>query len=138
MSFQQKSTWAMFGTMLFVYGGYFLSLRGAYLAAPGQVLAWDYRDEMLAAVICLVVIAIVAHIVIALFGPDETDERDRAIERMGDYVGGYVLGAGSLTAMGMAMFELPHFWIANMILLGLVLGELVGGAVKLVYYHRGY
>jgi hypothetical protein len=37
----------------------------------------------------------------------------------------------------MAMAELPHFWIANVIYLGFVLSAVLGSTLKIVAYRRG-
>ena len=44
----------------------------------------------------------------------------------------------ALVGLGMAMYEMAHFWIANTLLLGLVMAELVGGCAKLYLYRRGF
>jgi hypothetical protein len=69
---------------------------------------------------------------------DDEDERDRLIERRGDQVGGYVLAVAALVGMGLAMVEGAYFWIANALLAGLVLSELVKGIVMLSAYRRGF
>jgi hypothetical protein len=65
------------------------------------------------------------------------DERDREINRFGEYVGGFALVVAVLIGLGLAMFEVDHFWIANALLAGLVLSELVAGATMVVLYRRG-
>lgn len=140
MSFEEKSTWVMLLTVTGVYSWYFLTILPAWSAA-GEAAVADYRALMLGTVLVLVVVAIVAHIVIAVAAPDESDlidERDRSIDRYGEYIGGYLAGAAALTGMGMAMYELPHFLIANVILLGLVISEIVTGLVKIYCYRRGF
>ncbi|NND43767.1 MAG: hypothetical protein HKN58_00485 [Xanthomonadales bacterium] len=138
MSFQEKSCWAMLVIIAGVYGWYFSSVFDQLgSVALGEIA---YRGPMLYTVVLLIVLAIVAHILIAVTAPkdaDASDERDRSINRYGEYIGGYVLGSGALTALGMAMFELPHFWIANVILAGLVLSEIASLLTRIVLYRRG-
>lgn len=139
MSFQEKSTWIMLAVILAVYGWYFavIGLEIGDIA----VAEIAYRPLMLVTVGALVVLAVAAHIVIAVAAPkdaDASDERDREINRNGEYVGGYVLGVGALFALGLAMFEVEHFWIANAILAALVLSEIVSGVTKVVQYRRGF
>lgn len=125
MSFQEKSTWVMGIILLGVYGWYFSVVLGQLEGGDVEVI--DYRSQMLTTVVLLIVAAVVAHVVIAVANPqdaDRTDVRDREINRYGEFVGSYVLGTGALVALGMAMFEVEHFWIANVILAGLVLSEL--------------
>lgn len=138
MSFQEKSTWTMGAIMVMVYGWYFAVVFGR--VGEQDVAEIVYRPLMLTTVLALVVLAAASHILIAIAAPGEADRadvRDREINRYGEYVGGYVLGVAALVALGMAMFEVDHFWIANVILLGLVLSELVSLGTKVVLYRRG-
>lgn len=138
MSFQEKSTWTMGAIMVIVYGWYFAVVFGQI--DERDVAEIVYRPLMLTTVLALVVLATASHILIAIAAPDEADRadvRDREINRYGEYVGGYVLGVGALAALGMAMFEVDHFWIANVILLGLVVSELASLGTKVVLYRRG-
>ena len=138
MSFQEKSTWVLLGTYLVTYGWYFIAVSSDL--STTDVGAIDYRLLMLATVIALVVLAVAAHIIIAIASPkdaDRTDERDREINRYGEYIGGFVLGAGALVVLAMAMFEVEHFWIANVLLVAMVLSEITSAVSKIVLYRRG-
>lgn len=138
MSFQERSTWILGVIMLVVYGWYFTTVF-AGIDDPAMT-AVGYKGMMVATVIVLVILAVVTHIIIAIADPkgaDQNDERDREINRYGEYVGGYVLAVGAVIAMGMAMLEMDSFWVANAILAGLVLSELVSAGVKIVLYRRG-
>ena len=44
---------------------------------------------------------------------------------------------GVLGVLALAVFEAAHFWIANALLLSLVLAEIVAGIRKLTLYRRG-
>jgi uncharacterized membrane protein YidH (DUF202 family) len=141
MSFQEKSAWIMVTAVLIVYGVYFLTVFDGFLWGYVDVATVTYRSKLAVTTITLIIIAVVAHSLAAWTTPeeaDQTDERDKAINRQGEYVGGFVLGALAVMALFLALLELDHFWIANCILLGLVLSELVAGAVKLMLYRRGF
>lgn len=138
MSFEEKSTWGMLATMIIVYGWYFSTIGGDL---GGDVSSIDYQGTMLVTVLAVVAIAVVFHILIAVVDPkgsDQSDERDRYINRFGEYIGGFVLTAGALAGMGMAMAEFEYFFVANTILAGLVLSEIVSGVTKIVLYRRGF
>jgi len=138
MSFKEKVAWVMLVVMVLVYGGYFYSILGA-LSAGVTVGEIPYRGAMLATVVAVVVLAVAGTIgvTIAARGDDSSDERDREIDRHGAWLGGIVLAVGVLGGMALAMFEAAHFWIANLLLLSLVLAELTAGVRKLVLYRRG-
>lgn len=138
MSFQEKSTWITTTAMIIVYGWYFVSVLGQVGSVDvGEI---GYRGMMLVTVGALVVLLIVGHVLAAVIDPkeaDRSDDRDREINRRGEFIGGYVLGTGVLVALAFAMFEVEHFWIANTLLLSLVISEVVTGAVKILLYRRG-
>lgn len=67
-----------------------------------------------------------------------TDDRDREIDRMATVRTLLVLVAGALAALGMALAEWPHFWIANVIYLAFVLQAVSSAVVKIVAYRRGF
>ena len=84
---------------------------------------------------------ILAHIAVAIAAPkdaDKKDQRDKEIRRFGDYIGQIYVGIGGVAALGMAMAELNHFWIANVIYLGFVVSTLVGSTTKIFAYRRGF
>ena len=139
MSFQEKSTWVMLLSVTLVYGTYFVVVIGDVAAIP-EVRDIAYRGMMLATVVALIGLAAGTHILLAIASPgeaDKTDERDREINRFGEYIGGFVLAVGVVVGLGLAMFEIDHFWIANALLAGLVLSEVVAGFTKVVLYRRG-
>ena len=136
MSFQEKSAIAMIGALAVVYGAYFAIVGRWLTVAPADEIV--YQPLLIVAIVPLVVLAVVSHLVIALANPREAgaeDERDRLIALRGERVGGYVLALGVFG--GLAMAELPPFYIAHALLLAWVLAELVEGATKIVLYRRG-
>ena len=68
----------------------------------------------------------------------QADQRDKDINRLGEYVGGIVLAVGMVVPFGLAMLEVPYFWIANAMFLTFVVAGLCGTIVKLVLYRRGF
>jgi len=70
---------------------------------------------------------------------NKEDERDRAINRFGDFHNvGLFSVIGGVSALVMAMAEVDHFWIANVLYLAFILSAIVGNAAKIVAYHRGF
>ncbi|MEN0061364.1 MAG: hypothetical protein AAGA48_04390 [Myxococcota bacterium] len=139
MSFREKSTWVMLVLIVGVYGAYFASILGLFGDAP--ILATvAYRPLMVLTVVVLVAASVVMHIVVALTTPTAEhggDERDRLVERKGESIGGAVLGVATLFAIGLACLEVDHFWIANGLLAGLVLAEVVSRTSQIVSYRYG-
>ena len=139
MSFEEKSSWVMLIVITVVYGWYFTSVVGD-LSAGTVVTDITYKGAMIGTVVAVIVLAIGGHIsiTVAARGDSSSDERDREINRQGEYIGGFVLGTGALVALALAMLEKDHFWIANTILLTLVLSEMTSGVVKILIYRRGF
>ncbi|MCH8489780.1 MAG: hypothetical protein LAT81_07585 [Oceanicaulis sp.] len=144
MTFLEKSNLLMLGAMVRVYGAYGALVFGGPLASGAgidtEIGLMMSNGLMIASVVALVAIAIFGHVVIALLNPKEAsrqDERDALIEMRGDQRGGFVMAVCAVCAMGLAMVATAHFWIVNLILAGLVLGEIVKAVSKIIDYRRG-
>lgn len=140
MSFQEKSIALMVVIMVVEYGWYFTLVVGQLDTADvGGFPHRGYQGPLLVTVVALVILAVVGHILFAVLPPheeDRSDERDHLVNMRGEMVGGYVLGTAAFAALVLAMIEAEYFWIANSVLLGLVLSEVVAGVTKLALYRR--
>jgi hypothetical protein len=67
----------------------------------------------------------------------QVDERDREIGRFGDHIGQSFVVIGGVSAMVLAMVEVAHFWIANVLYLSFVLSAVLGSLAKIAAYRRG-
>jgi hypothetical protein len=141
MSSEERSTWIVAAATALIYGWYAINILGDAASTPvGEI---EYQGLLVVMVIVFVALIIVSHIVLtgiaALTGQnDGSDERDRKIDRFGEYIGGYVLGTGLLVVLVLAMAEAEYFWIAHAALGVLVLAELVTNATKIVLYRMGF
>ena len=139
MSFKEKSTWIMAITTFGAYVAYVSLIFGRAENTP--LTDVPYTTTLLWTISAMVVVAIVAHIVAAIAAPedaDKEDQRDREIDRLGEYTGSWFVHIGALAALGMAAVELDHFWIANVLYLAIVLSALLASATKIVAYRRGF
>ncbi|MEJ2401211.1 MAG: hypothetical protein P8Y52_07435 [Xanthomonadales bacterium] len=138
MSFREKVVWVMLVIMVVVYGGYFASVLQAVNAGI-EVSEIAYRRAMLGTVITVVCLSIVGTIAVTIVsrGDDAEDERDREIDRYGASLGAVVLAVGVLGGLALAMIGAAHFWIANVLLLSLVLAEIAAGLRKVIRYRSG-
>lgn len=139
MSFEEKGTWIYAGISLVVPAVYLAGIIGPLQNTAVSEVA--YQLPMLTAIGVGIVLAIVARIVVTITSPrdvDRSDERDANINRFGEYVGGFVLWAGALVALGMALAEFEQFWIANAIFAAFTLTGLTTSVVKVVGYRRGF
>ena len=139
MSFKEKSTWIMAITTFGAYVAYATLILGRAEQLP--LTDVPYTLTLFWTISAMVVVAAAAHIAVAIASPkdaDKEDQRDREIGRLGDYNGNWLVVIGAVTVLGMAMAELDHFWIANVIYLALVLSELLASATKILAYRRGF
>jgi hypothetical protein len=104
-----------------------------------------YVGPMLTSIAVGIGIAIGAGIIVAIVtamaspkDADRTDERDREINRRGEYVGFYVMSIAATVPLILTMAKVEHFWIAHTLYLAFVLAALASSVVKIVAYRRGW
>jgi hypothetical protein len=147
MAFEERNTWIAAATTLIAPVVYAAVILGRASGAPLTEVA--YVGPMLWTIGATIVGTIVAIIAGAIFSAisaeirarefsDRSDERDKQIERRGEFVGFYVLGAGVLATLGLTMAEVDHFWIANTIYMACAVSSFVSSVVKIVIYRRGF
>jgi len=139
MSFEEKGAWLYAVIAIALSVAYFATILGQLPTTA--VTEIDYQGRLLATIGAAIALAIVGMIVIGIASPRDAgkaDQRDKEINRLGEYVGGTVLALGMIVPFGLAMAEAPHFWIANAMYLMFSLAALVGTTVKLVLYRRGF
>jgi len=139
MSFREKGTWITGITTFGAYVAYLILVLGSTDHTPlTEVL---YMRPLLWTISSMVLVAVIAHIVAAVASPrdaDKEDQRDREINRLGEYAGQYCVIVAAVMGLGMAAIELDYFWIANVLYLGLVLSTLLASAIKIAAYRRGF
>lgn len=138
MSFHARSTALALVAYVVVTIGYVILLVQA--AADTAIEDIDYQGLLIGLVVTFVIIAIVGNIILAssnIAESDAVDERDKLIELKGERYGGWALSVGALAALALAMTDQATFWIAQVILAGLVLSEITSSASQLVMYRRG-
>jgi hypothetical protein len=138
MSFEEKGTW-MFALIAVVLAVIYFAI---VLGQLPQTAAGDiaFQVPLLVAIGATIGLSIAGYIVIAIAAPGDAgkrDQRDKDINRYGEYVGGIVLGAAMVLPLGLALAKVDHFWIASMIYLAFVLSATVGSLVKVVAYRQG-
>lgn len=134
LTFQEKSLWLMFVSLVAVFGFYFVTVlpTEAKDVMPNQMALFVF------AVVVLVVMAIVGHIVIAIVDRrTETDERDRLIGLKGTRNGAYVLATGVFLALCTALVTEGNFLFTHVLLAFWVLAQLVETGSQLFLYRRG-
>lgn len=138
MSFEEKHSWAYLLTAIGGYAIYVTVLLSQAAGAPLEEA--PYASTMLWLIGGTIVASIILTIVLGMFSPSDAgkkDQRDKDINRLGEYVAGLVLGIGFVVPFLLTLAEVDHFWIANAIYLVFVLAAVIGTTVKVVAYRRG-
>ncbi|MEQ4718719.1 hypothetical protein [Nonomuraea sp. B19D2] len=138
MAPEEKRAWIMAVVSACGYGTYVAIILGR--AGTVAITEVPYAATLLWIIGGAIVATIVLHIAVSMASPGDIgkkDQRDREIHRYGEYAGQWCLVLGGLAALGMAMAEVDHFWIANVIYLAFVLSSVLGSVLKIVAYRRG-
>lgn len=134
LSFQEKSLWLLFASLVVSFGLYFITVLPA---ATTQVMPHQVGFFVLVLVL-LVVVQIIGHVVIALVNRrTETDERDRLIALKSTRIAAYVLATGVFLSLCTALLTEGNFRFTHVLLGFWVLAQLVEIGAQLVLYRRG-
>ncbi|MDQ5862829.1 MAG: hypothetical protein M3536_11265 [Actinomycetota bacterium] len=139
MSFEEKSAWIMGVVAVGSYAVYLAIVLG--LAGTMPLTEVSYVAPLLWTVGASIAASIALHAVMGISSPRDAgrkDQRDKEIYRFGEYIGQSFVVIGGVAALLMAMAELDHFWIANVIYLTFVLSAILGSVAKIVAYRRGF
>jgi hypothetical protein len=139
MSNEEKRAWIMVLVTGSAYGAYAAVILSR--AATMPLGAVDYVGALVWSIGASILAGILLNIVVGIFSTKrarEKDERDREINRAGEYIGQSFVVVGGVAALLLAMVEAPHFYIANAVYLAFVLSSLLGSTAKIVAYRRGF
>jgi hypothetical protein len=139
VAFEEKRAWAMAVIAVIAYAVYVVLVLGR---ADGRPLA---EVPYVGTALWTIGIAIIAGIVSGIWfgivsrreGGLQVDERDLEIGRFGDHIGQSFIVIGGVSALALAMAEVAHFWIANVLYLCFVLSAVLGSFAKIAAYRRG-
>ena len=134
MSIQEKRAWIRMLVGVAAYVAYVVIVLAG---TDGRALTdVPYAATLIWSIVAAIVASIVVETVVNTVnrGSMVTDERDRAIGRLGDQVGQAFVVIGAVAAMLMATAGWDHFWIANVIYLCFALSMALGSIAKLAAY----
>lgn len=136
---EEKRSWITAVVSLIAYAIYLVVVLGR---AGDQPLAdVPYVAALLWTVGGAIVVTIVLSIAADMASPEDDrkkDVRDREIYRFGESIGQSFVVIGGVAGMTMAMVELAHFWIANVIYLMFVLSSVLSSVAKIFAYRKGF
>ena len=139
MAFLEKSNWVVLVVGVPTLLLYLAFVLPQVLGKPIAEVSWV--EPMILAIVGFVVANVLGNVVAAAANPgeaDKNDERDREIDRVGERVGNWLIVAGAITALILAMTRADHFWIANAIVLGGIAGALLSSVTKIAAYRGSF
>lgn len=139
MTFLEKSNWVVLIVGVPTLLAYAAMVVPQLVGMPIAEVSWV--PAMIGAIVAFVVANVLGNVVAAATNPAEADlndERDREIDRLGERIGNWLLVAGSIAALVLAMAMAEHFWIANAIFIGGIAGSLLSSLTKIAAYHGSF
>jgi hypothetical protein len=139
MAFLEKSNWVVFVVGVPTLLVYLAVVVPQVLGGPVAEVSWV--QPMILAIVAFVVANVVGNVVAAASNPreaDRKDQRDTEIDHLGERIGNWLVIAGSIVALVLAMTTADHFWIANAIFLGGIAGALLSSVTKIAAYHGSF
>ena len=136
MTFLEKSNWVVLLVGVPTLLVYVALVVPQVLGKPIAEVSWV--QPMILTIAGFVVANILGNVVAAATNPkeaDRNDQRDREIDHFGERAGNWLMIAGSISALVLAMAMADRFWIANAIFLGGMAAALVSSVTKIAAYH---
>jgi hypothetical protein len=139
MTYQEKGTWVYSFVSLAAFGLYLIWLINQILSIPATTI--NYLVPMLCAIGGAIIAHITGTILITIAAPkeaDKQDERDREIDRYGEYRGQFLVNIGGAIVLGMCMLKIDYFWIVHVMYFAFVGSALTSSVVKIISYRQGF
>jgi hypothetical protein len=137
MTFAERNVWVFAIVSLVGFLAYAAVILSRAQDVPIEDV--DYIAPMLWSIGLSIVASIVGTILVSIIWRDggKKDQRDKEIDRIGEYTGQSFLVIGGIAGLVLAMVEADWFWIANTLYLGFVLSAMLGSATKIGLYRTG-
>jgi len=139
MAFMEKSNWVVLVVAVPTLLVYAALIVPQVLSTPIAEVAWV--QPMIVAIVGFVVANVLGNVVAAASNPgeaDKNDQRDREIDHLGERIGNWLMIAGAIAALVLAMALADHFWIANAVFLGGMAASIVSSAAKIAAYRGSF
>jgi NADH:ubiquinone oxidoreductase subunit 6 (subunit J) len=139
MTFMEKSNWVVLVVAVPTLLLYVALVLPQVLGTPIAEVSWV--QPMIFAIVGFIVANVLGNVVAAASNPgeaDKNDQRDREIDQFGERVGNWLMIAGSIAALVLAMAMANHFWIANAIFLGGMAASIVSSVTKIAAYRGSF
>lgn len=136
MAFHEKSAWIM-SLGLLIGGVLYFAMVAGISNKLGQ-LAPPLLVSVIMYTVILIAIAVIGHVLIAMFSPKEAnaslDERERQIQYRAGHWSGYALGLGVIASLGVYLFTQHGDLLFYCIFASLMLSQLMEYVAQIVLY----
>jgi NADH:ubiquinone oxidoreductase subunit 6 (subunit J) len=139
VTFLEKSNWVVLVVAVPTLLVYVALVVPQVLSTPIAEVSWV--QPMIFAIVGFIVANVLGNVVAAASNPgeaDKNDQRDREISHYGERIGNWLIIAGSIAALVLAMAMADHFWIANAIYLGGMAASIVSSVAKIAAYRGSF
>jgi len=139
MTFLEKSNWVALIVAVPTLLIYAALVVPQVLSKPIAEVSWV--QPMVFTIVGFIVANVLGNVVAAASNPgeaDKKDQRDTEIDHFGERVGNWLIIAGSIVALVLAMTMADHFWIANAIYLDGMAASIVSSAAKIAAYRGSF
>jgi NADH:ubiquinone oxidoreductase subunit 6 (subunit J) len=139
MAFMEKSNWVVLIVAVPTLLVYAALVVPQVVSTPLAEVAWV--QPMIFAIVGFIVANVLGNVVAAASNPgeaDKNDQRDQEISHYGERIGSWLIIAGSIAALVLAMAMADHFWIANAIFLGGIAASIVSSGAKIAAYRGSF
>ncbi|MBO3086084.1 hypothetical protein [Cellulomonas fengjieae] len=139
MSYEERNVWVSLVVSVLAYATYVVIVLSRAREVPLSQVA--YVGPLLWSIGGAIVVTIVGSIAVSLANRRDghrKDQRDKEINRLGEYNGQAFVVMGGIAALVLALVEADWFWIANVIYLGFVLSAVLGSLTKLAAYRQDF
>lgn len=136
MSFEEKSVWVQLAATSIALVAY-LFIAGKMLASGERAMP-AFAALFIGATIFLVCLLIAGYVLAALSGRhDAADERDRLIAWRAEHSSSWLLAAGVFASIVCLMAGIENALTVNVLIAALFVAEVIGFALRIVYYRKG-
>jgi len=136
MPFKEKSAWIMAFLLISVGAAYFYVV--AFISSESGQLATPLLRLIVLYTVCIVILSVIGHTVIAILAPKDanaaTDERERSIlDRAGHY-SSYFTGVGVVMSLGAYLFLRSGDLLFYTVFASLMVGQIMEYVFQIIFY----
>lgn len=136
MTFREKSAWIM-SLALLVAGTFYFYSVGVTWSESGR-LAQPMLPLVIVYTVCLVVLSVIGHIVIAIMAPKEAnapaDEREQLIISRAGHYSSYLLGVGVVLSLGSYLFLRDGDALFYAVFASLMASQIAEYVLQIIFY----